>query len=337
MPGVAECHAVDACSPGGPVSLLMLVIRRRSRRQPCRRSIVQVRADPHDCGALFDRHEVVLRGAHRQVLQAVLVGQLAQRGEPAAALLAGPATAAASSSGPPPAPASARCSAAISRGAMPALPASPATFTSSRIAQPGRARSRWRSSSRSADSEATEWIRRTCGTIARTRRLCSCADEVPLEQLPVRRDLLLQILRAVLAHERARPPRPAPAAPRRRRTWSPPASRPRRAPAPCAQRRALERRRDLAAHALQVRAHPLRASSPLISSTMPPPPGVRRARLRGGGRRSARRRSCTPDVAHAADTRRRAAARARSPAGRCWRPRRVRRRRSAACTSAPTS
>ncbi len=58
-------------------------------------------------------------------------------------------------------------------GGIPALVDSPARSTSIMISRPGRAWSRWRSSSRMADSDATEWITRTRGTIKRTRRLWS--------------------------------------------------------------------------------------------------------------------------------------------------------------------
>src|SRR5688500_19832588 len=46
---------------------------------------VQGAADPDDRGALLGRDAVVLRGAHGEVAQAVLAGQLAQSGEVRAA------------------------------------------------------------------------------------------------------------------------------------------------------------------------------------------------------------------------------------------------------------
>ena len=161
---------------------------------------------------------------------------------------------------------------------------------------------RWRASSRSAESEATEWIRRTCGTIRRTRLLCSCADEVPLEQLAVRCHLGLQVLGAVLADEARRPPRRASAGPRgdvlgRGENLHLPPARSR------ARRDDRARgRRDLLAHAPRGSRGSLSARRSAISSATRLPPGALRARLRDGARRSARRRSCTARVAHAAHT-----------------------------------
>ena len=91
VPGVAERHAY---------------VRRTSYRLPRGESSVrssrsvQPRADAHDRRALLDGDREVLGGAHRQLAQAVLGRQLAQRGEPAAAVLGVARPAAASSSGP---------------------------------------------------------------------------------------------------------------------------------------------------------------------------------------------------------------------------------------------
>ena len=112
-----------------------------------------------------------------------------------------------------------------------------------------RASSRWRSSSRSADSEATEWIRRTCGHDQAHAPALQLADEVPLEQLPVRGDLLPAGPARGSRRRGARRPRRAPAGPRRRRTSSPRARRPRDHPAAPGARRARRRRRARRARA----------------------------------------------------------------------------------------
>ncbi len=123
------------------------------------------------------------------------------------------------------------------------------------------------------------------------------ADEVPLEQLAVRGDLLLEVLRAVLADE--------PHAGLRRAIGSSSQATylvaARISTASSRRRRRVRRRRELRADARQVRAHALGARL-AISSTMRPPPGGPRARLRGGGRRSARRRSCRPPTSRTSAT-----------------------------------
>ena len=116
--------------------------------------------------------------------------------------------------------------------------------------------------------EATEWIRRTCGHDRRTRRLWSCADEVPLEQLAVRGDLAL---RGPGRGSRRRASTPACGEHRQlldgRRTWSPRAPRPaaarvrgrracaarRRSPAPMRSRFARTRSASQAARSAQPR------------------------------------------------------------------------------------
>ena len=55
-----------------------------------------------------------------------------------------------------------------SAGAIPAFPSSPATFTWISTSLAGCS-----SSFRMADSDASEWIRRTCGATSLTLRLCS--------------------------------------------------------------------------------------------------------------------------------------------------------------------
>ena len=84
---------------------------------------------------------------------------------------------AASSSARPPTGRRAR-NAPAPRGAMPALPASPATLTSSRISVSGVP---WRSSWPSAESEATEWISSTYGSDLLDLAALQLADEVPGE------------------------------------------------------------------------------------------------------------------------------------------------------------
>ena len=101
------------------------------------RLMIEARADPHDRCALLDGDDVVLGGAHRQLLRPCASASSRSAANQRAAVLADPPTAAASSSARPPARASARCRRRSPPGAMPALPGSPATLTSSRIAQPG--------------------------------------------------------------------------------------------------------------------------------------------------------------------------------------------------------
>ena len=83
-----------------------------------------------------------------------------------------------------------------SSGAMPALPSSPATFTWISTSLAGCS-----SSFRSADSDATEWISRTCGAMSLHLAALQLADEVPGEQVAVRLLLREQVLRAVLPHQ----------------------------------------------------------------------------------------------------------------------------------------
>ena len=158
MPGVGEAHrsANFAASRGFPSPAGLLE---------------EYRPQPHDRGALLDGDGVVLRGAHRELR--------AGRGRPRAR--AGPRSAGGSASG------------SSANGGMPISPvdadrraleerrqlvrgdpglARPrrATLTSTRISVSGGA---WRSSWRSAESDATEWISSTSGTIWRTLRLWS--------------------------------------------------------------------------------------------------------------------------------------------------------------------
>ncbi len=182
--------------------------------------------------------------------------------------------------------------ASSSPGATPALPASPATLTSTRMRSPGRASSRCRSSSRSAESEATEWIRRTCGTISRTRLLWSCPMKSHSNSSPCAATL------ASRSWARFSPTSRTPASARTGRSSADTyliaasSSTSRRA----CPGRAPEARSAAAAICSRSRlrfALTSSASRPVISSTMPRPPGAPPGLLRGGARSSARRRSCT--------------------------------------------
>ena len=119
----------------------------------------------------------------------------------------------------------------LARARSPALPASPATLTSISIAQArARALARGARARAAPTRDASEWIRRTCGTIRLHAPALQLADEVPLEQLAVGGELVLEVLRAVLADQLDAGLGQRAAAPRRRRTWS------RRAAAPSAAR-----------------------------------------------------------------------------------------------------
>ena len=153
---------------------------------------------------------------------------------------------------------------------------------------------------------------RTCGTIGRTWRLCSCADEVPREQLAVGGDLLAA---GPGRGSRRRASTPAVGERRqvlaRRRTWWRRGSRPRPALAAGSRRGARRSRARMRSRfARDARGVAGRRSAQPCDPRLPP--GARR--LRGGGRRSARRRSCSrrrrrPRATPAASRRSRAIAR----------------------------
>ena len=113
-------------------------------------------------------------------------------------------------------------------GAIPALPSSPDEVHLDQDREPGRA------SSRAALELAQRRVRGDRVDHADVREdrahlaALQLADEMPLEQLAVRRPLLLQVLCAVLSHELHAGARRGPACPRGRRTWWPRGS----APAP---------------------------------------------------------------------------------------------------------
>ena len=153
----------------------------------------QPRADPHERGALLDGDLVVLRRAHRQLAQAARRGELAQRGEPAPAVLRLVARAAASSSAPRPARGSARRTRRARAGATPSLPASPATLTSTRTRSSGGA---WRPSCSSTESVQTEWMSRTSGAICLTLRLCRWPMKSHVKASPWAATFACEILRA---------------------------------------------------------------------------------------------------------------------------------------------
>ena len=105
--------------------------------------------------------------------------------------------------------------------------------------------------------EATEWISRTCGTIARTRRLCSWPMKSHSNSSPCGRDLRLRDPARGSRRPARRRPAPAPAGPARdtylvaaSTSTSPALARPRAGGAPP---------RDLLAHPREVRADPLGA------------------------------------------------------------------------------
>ena len=157
VPGVGEAHArCDLrCQQGIPSPLGLLE---------------EYRADPHDRRALLDGHREVLRGAHREVREPVLARPA--RAAPRSA--AGSASGSSANGGIVISPATlhgrAGDEARAPPGRCPALPSSPATLTSTRISVSGVP---WRSSWRSAESEATEWISSTSGRTCLTLRLWS--------------------------------------------------------------------------------------------------------------------------------------------------------------------
>ena len=180
-----------------------------------------------------------------------------------------------------------------SSGAIPALPSSPATLTSIRILSPGRARSRWRSSSRSAELGGDRVDQPHVRDDQAHAPALQLPDEVPLEQLSVQR----------------RPCARGPARGSRRRAGCRPAASTGSSSAgtylmaaststggAAAGAGARERLRaaSISARMRSRFARTRSGSRPAISSATPAPPGARRGPLRAGGRRSARRRSCTP-------------------------------------------
>ena len=129
VPGVAESHRCRCVFARRAGFLPMLVIRGR-RGGPL---MVQLRADPHDCRALLDGDEVVLRGAHRQVLQAALAAS-SRSAANQRRLRSGSCESGGIVISPPTGTAERAMNASSSFGATPALPASPATLTSTRMA-----------------------------------------------------------------------------------------------------------------------------------------------------------------------------------------------------------
>ena len=131
---------------------------------------VEAGSHAYERRALLDRDREVLRGAHGKPAS----GRGSRRARGGRRSGAGcppdPRRTAASSSARRPAPGSARGSAGSSSGAIPALPSSPATLTSTRISVSGVP---WRSSWPSAESDATEWMSSTYGRICLTLRLWS--------------------------------------------------------------------------------------------------------------------------------------------------------------------
>ena len=83
-----------------------------------------------------------------------------------------------------------------SAGTMPSLPSSPATLTCTSTSGAGLV-----SSLRRTESDATEWISRTCGRHVLDLAALQLADEVPGEQVGVGRALVHQLLGAVHAHQ----------------------------------------------------------------------------------------------------------------------------------------
>ena len=171
---------------------------------------------------------------------------------------------------------------ASSAGATPALPSSPATLTSTSTSSPGRAVPAWRSSWRSADSEATEWISADVRQDLLDLAALQLADEVPRRSGRRGRRLGLEVLGAVLADQRDAGLGERAELLDRRRTWSRRASR----------RSAGSRPARSAAAAISARtasrfARTRAGSRPWISSATPRPPGGRSRRRRGGGRRTA--------------------------------------------------